>query len=136
MKSILRLLSCAVLLSAAAAQPASASTASGGWYLGKWSCQLDGRPTRMEWRIVSVDYGGDNGDGTATSAAGAELRGRLWDRNGPWATLTRIGSTGSTLSFRHADGNRWFLRLSGSNNASGYSTWQGTRYPFDCRRRA
>jgi hypothetical protein len=90
----------------------------------------------MEWRIVNVDYGQDNGDGTATSAAGAELRGRFWDRNGPWATLTRIGSTTSTLSFRHADGNRWFLRLSDRRTAHGYSTWQGNRYAFDCRLRS
>jgi len=136
MKLVLRLATCAALLSAFAGLDANASTAPGGWYLGKWSCQLDGRPTRMEWKIVSVDYGQDNGDGTATSVAGAELRGRLWDRNGPWATLTRIGGSTSTLSFRHADGNRWFLRRGGGNTASGYSTWQGTRYPFDCRRRA
>ncbi len=134
MKLVLRLVACAALLSAFTAG-AEASTAPGGWYLGKWSCQLDGRPTRMEWRIVSVDYGEDNGE-TGTSVAGAELRGRLWDRNGPWARLTRSGSSASTLTFRHADGNRWFLRRGAGNTASGYSTWQGTRYPFDCRRRS
>lgn len=131
---VVRLASCAVLLSAFVAQNAQASTAPGGWYVGKWSCQLDGRPTKMEWRIVNVDYGGDNGDGTATSAAGAEIRGRLWDRDGPWAKLTRTGSTASTLSFRHADGNPWFLRTQDSRTAKGYSTWQGQRYPFECRR--
>ncbi len=130
MKLVLRLVACAALLSAFTTG-AEAGTAPGGWYTGKWSCQLDGRPTRMEWRIVNVDYGGPG-----TSVAGAELRGRLWDRNGPWATLTRTGSTASTLTFRHADGNRWFLRRGGGNTASGYSTWQGNRYPFDCRKRS
>lgn len=136
MKFVVRLVSCVALLSAFAVQDGRASTAAGGWYVGKWSCQLDGRPTRMEWRIVSVDYGGDNGDGTATSVAGAELRGRLWDRNGPWATLTRTASTSTTLSFRHADGNRWFLRSDDGRAATGYSTWDGNRYPFTCRRQA
>ena len=32
--------------------PAAASQAPGAWYMGDWQCTLDGRPTRMSWRIV------------------------------------------------------------------------------------
>lgn len=112
--------------------PAAASTVAGGWYMGDWQCTLDGRPTRMTWRIVSVDYGSSDGE-VGTSVAGAERRGRLQDR-GSWANLTFQRATSTTLNFRHADGNNWFLRRSASSagQAAGYSTWNGRRYPFSC----
>lgn len=117
---------------AAPSAPAAASTVAGGWYMGDWRCTLDGRPTRMVWRVVSVDYGSSDGD-VGTSVAGAERRGRLQDR-GAWANLTFQRATSTTLNFRHQDGNNWFLRrnASAANQATGFSTWQGQRYPFSC----
>ncbi len=121
-----------VALSLAVSASAPASTVSGGWFEGRWGCTLDGRPTRMEWRIISVNSGGNNGDGTASNVAGAEMRGRLWDRDGPWRSLTRISSNQSEIRFRHQDGNLWYLRSGPPGQAQGHSTWQGKRYPFTC----
>lgn len=121
-------LSVAALLVASA--PASAGLAPGGWFMGDWRCTLDGRATRMVWRVVSVDYGSSDGE-TGTSVAGAETRGHLQDR-GAWARLTFGRATSTTLDFRHADGNGWFLRLTSADQATGYSTWNGRRYPFSC----
>jgi len=114
----------------AAATPATASTVAGGWYMGDWRCVLDGRQTRMVWRIVSVDHGSSDGE-TGTSIAGAERRGRFLDR-GAWSDLTFARATSTTLNFRHADGNGWFLRRLSATQARGNSTWNGRPYPLSC----
>ena len=113
-----------------ASAPAAAGTVAGGWYMGDWNCTLDGRPTRIVWRIVSVDYGSSDGD-IGTSVAGAERRGRFLD-GGSWANLTFVRATADTLNFRHADGNNWFLRKGAGNQAAGFSTWNRRRYPLTC----
>jgi hypothetical protein len=107
--------------------PVSASTTSGGWYVGNWNCTLDGRPTRMNWKVVSVDYGGEG-----TSEAGAEMRGQFWDRDGPWVSLKRLSAGADWLRFKHADGNTWYLRKTSNKEAKGHSTWNGQKYPFNC----
>jgi hypothetical protein len=114
----------------AQAAPAPASQVAGAWFMGEWQCTLDGRPTRMAWRVVSVERGGSDG-GVGTSVAGAEWRGRFQDR-GAWADLTFGRATSTTLNFRHADGNSWFLRRLSPTQARGNSTWNGRPYPLTC----
>ena len=128
----IELLATAALFGAALAfsAPATASQVAGTWYMGDWRCTLDGRPTRIVWDVVSVDHGSNQGD-VGTSIAGAERRGRFWDR-GSWVTLSLGRATSTTLNFRHPDGNSWFLRRTSATQATGYSTWQGRRYPLAC----
>ena len=114
----------------AATTPASASTVAGGWFTGDWRCTLDGRQTRMVWRIVSVDQGSSDGE-VGTSVAGAEHRGRFLDR-GRWADLTFGRASSTTFNFKHADGNGWFLRRLSPTQARGNSTWNGRPYPLSC----
>ncbi|HYG48141.1 MAG TPA: DUF6006 family protein [Allosphingosinicella sp.] len=119
-----------IAASFAGSAPAPASQVAGGWFMGEWRCTLDGRPTRIVWSAVSVDHGGSHGD-VGTSVAGAERRGRFWDR-GSWADLTFVRATSTTLNFRHADGNNWFLRRLSATQARGNSTWNGRPYPLAC----
>ncbi|HLL31046.1 MAG TPA: DUF6006 family protein [Allosphingosinicella sp.] len=132
----IRLLATAALFAAAlvASGPATAGQVVGGWYMGDWRCTLDGRPTRIVWSVVSVDYGSSDGD-IGTSVAGAERRGRFWDR-GSWANLSLVRATSTTLNFRHADGNNWFLRRLSPTTARGNSTWNGRPYPLSCTKRS
>ena len=120
----------ATLLAAAPAAPAAASQAPGAWFMGDWRCALDGRQTQMAWRNVSVDHGGRHGD-IGTSVASVERRGRFLDR-GAWSNLTFASATSTTLSFRHSDGNSWFLRRLSPTTARGNSTWNGRPYPLFC----
>ena len=128
----IRCLTIAALAAAAMAggAPAGASQVAGGWYMGNWRCTLDGRPTRIVWDVVSVEHGGHHGD-HGTSVAGAERRGRFWDR-GSWVTLSFGRATSTALYFKHPDGNDWYLRRTSATQASGHSTWQGRRYPLAC----
>lgn len=114
----------------AAGAPAAASQVAGGWYMGDWRCTLDGRPTRIVWDVVSVDHGSSHGD-VGTSVAGAELRGRFWDR-GAMVRLSFGRATSTALYFKHPDGNNWYLRRTSPTQATGYSTWEGRRYPLAC----
>ena len=114
----------------AASAPATAGQVAGTWYMGDWRCTLDGRATRIVWDVVSVDRGSSDGD-VGTSVAGAERRGRFLDR-GSWVTLSPGRATTTTLHFRHPDGNNWYLRRVSATQATGYSTWQGRRYPLSC----
>ena len=110
--------------------PAAAGQVAGGWYMGDWRCTLDGRPTRIVWDVVSVDHGSSHGE-VGTSVAGAERRGRFWDR-GSWANLSLGRATSTTVHFKHADGNNWFLRRISATQATGNSTWNGRPYPLSC----
>lgn len=130
--NIKRLAATAALFGAALAgsAPASASQVPGAWFMGDWRCTLDGRPTRIVWDTVSVDHGSNHGD-IGTSIAGVERRGRFWDR-GSWASLSFGRATSTTLHFKHADGNNWFLRRLSPTTARGNSTWNGRPYPLSC----
>jgi hypothetical protein len=98
--------------------------------MGDWRCTLDGRATRIVFDVVSVEHGGHHGH-TGTSVSGAERRGRLWDR-GAWAKLSLERATSTTVNFKHADGNNWFLRRVSTTQARGNSTWKGRAYPLSC----
>jgi hypothetical protein len=114
----------------AGSAPAPAGQVAGGWYMGDWRCTLDGRGTRIVWDVVSVQHGSHDGH-TGTSVSGAERRGRFWDR-GAWAALSLERATATTVHFKHADGNNWFLRRISATQARGNSTWNGRAYPLSC----
>lgn len=119
--------------------PAAASQAAGRWFDGHWRCTLDGRATKMRW-LVKTDrqvsdcrFDANSRERVCTSASGIKTVGEFWDRNGPWAKLSLQRSDARSLTFRHADGNVWFLQLKGSG-AEGWSTWNQKRYPLRCSR--
>ena len=122
-----------VALCLAVAAPALASTAS-GWWGGTWSCSIDGRPAHMKWVIVD-DSQTTCSDGTCTTTSGVRWKGSFSDNGSAWVPLTdpRPGQQGG-LFFRHADGNQWYLPKPTGNQTSGWTTWNGRRYPLSCRR--
>ncbi len=116
------------------AAPVQAGTVS-GWWGGSWSCSIDGRPARMRWSVVDDSQTSCDGDGVCTQTSGVKWSGRFSDNGSQWVPLTnaRLGNNGGVF-FRHADGNQWYLAKPVGNATSGYTTWQGRRYPLSCRR--
>ena len=118
----------------ALAPPVAASQAVVEWYHGSWSCQIDGRPARMTWKIVDdtqVNCAGDE----CSVVNGVATRGRFSDNGSRWVTLTAPSVNGDTLRFRHADGNPWRLRRESATRAVGHTTWNGSRFPLSCDKR-
>jgi hypothetical protein len=125
--------SCGLALSITTLAPAVAGQVA-GWWGGSWSCTIDGRPARMRW--VPVDDTQTSCDGSAcTSAAGARWKGSFSDNGSRWVALSHAteGNHGG-LFFRHADGNRWYLAKPVGNRSTGWTTWNGQRYPLACWR--
>lgn len=127
----------ALLLCVLAAQAAAGSTHAGqvaGWWGGSWSCTIDGRPARMKWHAAD-DSRVDCDGGTCAGTSGARWVGRFSDNGAAWVPLTepRKGNQGGFF-FRHADGNQWYLAAPGNGTATGWTTWNGRRYPLSCRR--
>ena len=112
--------------------PTLASTVS-GWWGGTWACSIDGRPAQMKWTAVD-DSQQTCSDGTCTTTSGVRWKGTFSDNGSRWVPLTepRTGQQGG-LFFRHADGNQWYLSKPIGNRSSGWTTWNGKRYPLSCR---
>jgi hypothetical protein len=124
------------LLAALAAAPAAASMiapSGGGWYMGSWTCRIDGRPARMVWRVVDDTQTSCRGD-NCTTTQGAKLVGSFSDSGSRWVELRQTSASPQELKFLYAGTDRWFLRNEGSGRAKGYTTWQGNRYPLECRK--
>ncbi len=126
----------AILISAAllaSTVPSLASTVS-GWWGGNWRCTIDGRPARMNWKIVNAGDTSCNGS-TCTSTSAVAWRGSFSDNGSRWVPLTRPreGNLGG-MYFNHADGNKWYLRTPVNNRSNGWTTWNGNRYPLSCWR--
>ena len=115
------------------ALPAQASQVASEWYMASWNCNIDGRPARMTWRVVDNSQTSCSGD-FCSQTSGVAIRGRFSDNGGPWVSLTRLSSGPNFLRLRHADGNVWRLNVTGPRNASGWTTWNGQRYPLSCWR--
>ena len=121
-----------------AAITASAAPAFGGqavgWWGGNWNCTIDGRPARMNWKVVDAGETSCDGD-TCTSTSAVAWRGSFSDNGSGWVPLTnpRRGNKGGVFFF-HADGNKWYLPQPASNKSNGWTTWQGNRYPLSCWR--
>ena len=112
-------ISCGLAIWVAVSTPANASTIE-GWWGGPWQCNIDGRPAQMKW--VPVE-----------GSSGLYWKGSFSDNGSRWVPLTsaRKGSQGGVF-FNHADGNRWFLAKPVGNKATGWTTWNGQRYPLSC----
>jgi Family of unknown function (DUF6006) len=115
------------------ATPAQAGQVS-GWWGGNWTCTIDGRPARMKWVAVDDTTTHCNGD-VCTSTSGARWKGSFSDNGSQWVDLRnpRRGDKGG-LYFNHADGNRWYLPKPAAGRTSGWTTWNGKRYPLSCWR--
>ncbi len=113
--------------------PAHASMMVGEWFHGSWNCRIDGRPSKMTWRVVDDPQTSCRGD-ECTTTSGVTLRGRFSDNGSQYVPLRKTSSTAASLNFRHADGNPWRLNRRSANLADGYTTWQGQRYPLSCRK--
>jgi hypothetical protein len=120
-------------LCAAAAAPAGAGQVS-GWWGGNWTCTIDGRPARMKWFPVDDSDSSCDGD-TCSTTSGVRWQGRFSDNGSAWVDLSNptTGTRGG-LYFNHADGNRWYLPKPSANRSTGWTTWNGRRYPLSCWR--
>ena len=110
---------------------ASASQVATQWYFGQWQCTIDGRPARMVWRVVDNPQTTCQGDICSTTS-GVAIRGSFSDNGSRWVPLTRPTVRGRRLTFRHADGNLWYLDQINANAANGETTWNGRRFPLRC----
>jgi hypothetical protein len=115
------------------AAPASASLITGHWMDGFWNCKIDGRYAKMAWSIVDASEVSCTGN-WCTSAALVRRKGRFAENGSRAVPLynLRDGSKGRGAYFDHADGNRWWLGKPVGGVSTGYTTWQGKRYPLVC----
>ena len=114
-------------------QSAFASQAVSKFYHGTWNCKLDGRNSQMTWKVVNDTRTTCNG-GRCSVTHGVKEVGSFRDSTGPWVTLTPLGVSHQSITFRHADGNKWYLANTGTRRMSGHSTWMGNQYPLSCWR--
>lgn len=116
------------------ALPASASLIAAKWWDGDWNCSIDGRSARMKWKVVD-DTQTTCSDGICTSTAKVKRVGQFSDNGGGWVALTFLREDLSGgLNFQHADGNAWYLPKPKAGRSTGWTTWQGRRYPLICWR--
>jgi len=103
-----------------------------GWWGGNWTCSIDGRPARMKWAVVDDSQSSCDGE-VCSSTSAVRWAGRFSDNGSQWVPLTsaRRGNRNG-LFFRHADGNQWYLAEPTKNQTSGWTTWNGKRYPLSC----
>lgn len=122
------------LMAAATFVPADAhaSQVASRWFSGTWQCRIDGRPAQMRWEVRSKTIQNCRGNICSQSQV-AYYQGWFSDNGARFVPLTHVGSSGSTLTLRHSDGNTWFLRYA-SGRANGHTTWNGRRYPLSCSR--
>jgi hypothetical protein len=116
---------------------AHASQVPGQWYFGNWNnCKIDGRPARMQWKVVDDPQTQCNGN-ICSSTSGVKVIGRFSDNGSAWVPLAvrynRTNEVGIRYLGREQDD--WMLRYNPSNRvATGYTTWRGNRYALSCRR--
>jgi hypothetical protein len=129
----LYVLSCGLAVCFATSAPVYASQVP-GWWGGDWNCNIDGRSARMKWNAVDDSQTTCNGE-TCSTTSGARWKGSFSDNGSRWVPLTnpQEGSKGG-LFFRHADGNKWYLSKPAGNRTTGWTTWNGQRYPLSCWR--
>lgn len=95
------------------------------WYVGEWSCSIDGRPATMKWE----------------QSAACEIKGSFRENTGTdgWSVLRLDNEAdairGDSLHFTYMpDQTPWFLEATDSQRRSlaGYTTWEGSHYPLSC----
>jgi Family of unknown function (DUF6006) len=107
------------------------------WYLGAWSdCRLDGRPARMQWRVVPAPPPLCRGN-VCNKTAGLRILGRFSDNDSAWVPLAIRFARGNELGIRYlgAEQDNWSLLYNpGTKVAKGFVNWRGKSYPIECRR--
>ncbi|MBD2592777.1 hypothetical protein H6G74_00335 [Nostoc spongiaeforme FACHB-130] len=116
-----------------------ASQIVGEWFFGSWDCNIDGRPARMEWKVVDDPQTNCNGNICSTTS-GVRLLGRFSDNGSAWVPLAKRFSSSrrQDLGIRYlgAEQDNWYLKYnSQTRHAEGWTTWRGNRYPLQCRKR-
>ncbi|BAZ39071.1 hypothetical protein NIES4101_50230 [Calothrix sp. NIES-4101] len=117
---------------------AQASLAVTQWFFGNWDCTIDGRPAKMQWRVVDDTQVNCNGD-VCSSSSGVKVVGRFSDNGSAWVPLATRYSNRTDLGIRYLgrEQDNWFLRFEPrGQSASGWTTWRGNRYPLMCRKLA
>lgn len=112
-----------------------ASMVARDWYFGNWDCNIDGRPARMQWRVVDDPQTSCDGNVCSTTS-GVKIVGRFSDNGSAWVPLAKQQSNRSQISIRYLgrEQDNWYLRYnSSSRTATGWTTWRGNRYPLQCR---
>ncbi len=115
---------------------AQASFAVTQWFFGNWDCTIDGRPAKMQWRVVDDTQVECDGN-VCSSSSGVKVVGRFSDNGGAWVPLAKQNSNRTDLRIRYLGGEQdnWFLRFNPQGqSASGWTTWRGNRYPLMCRK--
>lgn len=122
-------------------QAALAGLINGDW-VGHYNCVIDGRPSKLIIDVVD-DKQTICQNGYCTTVHSVRYDLRFSDNGGPWVNLpTRpftsddppSNHTVHLLPVRHGN-DPWLLVLhSGNDHISGYTTWQGTVFGFQCER--
>ena len=117
---------------------AGLSSASGlphSWYLGNWTCNIDGRTGWMTWKIVD-DSKTYCRDGVCSDTSSVAYKGLFKDSRGAgrWVNLSAPLSSGNDLRFFYlGDYTQWFLRYDPNTRvATGNTMWRGKAYPLQC----
>jgi hypothetical protein len=123
---------CGIALCATISTPSHAGLTVTGWWDGNWTCNIDGRPARMRWRVVDATTTSCDGE-VCSTVAGSRYKGSFSDNGSQWVALTdaKRGKKGG-LYFRHADGNQWYLPQPTGGRTDGWTTWNGSRYKLSC----
>jgi|GEM_PF-2074325 len=113
----------------------SASGLSNRWYLGDWTCNIDGRTGWMTWKIVD-DSKTYCRDGVCSDTSSVAYAGWFKDSRGAggWVKLAGPSSQGNDLRFIYmGDYMPWFLRYDPQTMiATGNTLWRGKAYPLQC----
>jgi Family of unknown function (DUF6006) len=116
---------------------AHASQVARQWFFGNWNnCNIDGRPARMQWKVVDDPQTRCEGN-VCSSSSGVKVVGRFSDNGGNWVPLSVRFTRGNDLGIRYLgnEPDNWSLRYYPSSGiAKGSTTWRGKNYPLSCRR--
>lgn len=106
------------------------------WISGNTNCRIDGRPAKMNWKVVDDPQTTCEGN-ICTSTSGVKTVGSFSDNGGPWTPLAMQGlsNAGKTMNIRYlgAEQDNWQLTYDANTEmANGWTTWRGKHYPLAC----
>lgn len=90
----------------------------------------------MIWECVDDSRVHCNSDGSCSVTSGVKVVGWFREANSRWVNLVPGSATASDFHFTYTgDATPWYLRFEPhSRLATGWTTWQGRRYPLTCTR--